>query len=74
MMRALGGVKLLILGDWRLEPFGPEQRDDMLEIVEDRYGELAAGAVVAVRTRRLLPFAEEPSELQPPLGALSKLN
>ena len=37
LMRALGGVKLLILDDWGLEPLGPEQRDDMLEIVEDRY-------------------------------------
>jgi hypothetical protein len=37
-MRALGGVKLLILDDWGLEPPGPEQRRDMLEIVEDRYG------------------------------------
>jgi DNA replication protein DnaC len=37
-MRALGGVKLLILNDWGLEPLGPEQRRDMLEIVEDRYG------------------------------------
>jgi DNA replication protein DnaC len=37
-MRALGGVKLLILDDWGLEPLGPEQRHDVLEIVEDRYG------------------------------------
>jgi DNA replication protein DnaC len=37
-MRALGGVKLLILDDWGLEPLGPEQRHDMLEIVEERYG------------------------------------
>ena len=37
-MRALGGVKLLILDDWGLEPLGPEQRRDLLEIVEDRYG------------------------------------
>jgi DNA replication protein DnaC len=29
---------LLILDDWDLEPLGPEQRHDMLEIVEDRYG------------------------------------
>ena len=36
--RALGGVKLLILDDWGLEPVGPEQRQDMLEIVEDCYG------------------------------------
>ena len=38
LMRALGGVKLLILDDWGLEPLGPEQRHDLLEIVEDRYG------------------------------------
>ena len=38
LMRALGGVKLLILDDWGLEPLGAEQRHDMLEIVEDRYG------------------------------------
>src|SRR6516162_3861518 len=38
LMRALGGVKLLILDDWGLEPLGHEQRHDMLEIVEDRYG------------------------------------
>ncbi len=38
LMRALGGVKLLILDDWGLEPLGPEQRHDLLEIIEDRYG------------------------------------
>ncbi len=37
-MRALGGVKLLILDDWGLEPLGAEQRHDLLEIVEDRCG------------------------------------
>jgi DNA replication protein DnaC len=38
LMRAIAGVKLLILDDWGLAPLGPEQRHDMLEIVEDRYG------------------------------------
>ncbi|MGQ0664181.1 MAG: IS21-like element helper ATPase IstB [Pseudomonadota bacterium] len=38
LMRALGGVKLLILDDWGLEPLAPDQRHDLLEIVEDRYG------------------------------------
>ena len=37
LMRALGGVKLLILDDWGLEPLGAEQRHDLLEIVEERY-------------------------------------
>jgi len=31
LMRALGGVKLLILDDWGLEPPGPEQRRDLLD-------------------------------------------
>jgi DNA replication protein DnaC len=38
LMRAIGGVKLLILDDWGLEPLGPEQRHDLLEIIEERYG------------------------------------
>jgi len=41
LMRALGGVRLLILDDWGLEPLGPEQRRDLLEIVEERYGRSA---------------------------------
>jgi DNA replication protein DnaC len=38
LMRTLGGVKLLILDDWGLEPPGPEQRRDLLEIAEERHG------------------------------------
>jgi DNA replication protein DnaC len=30
-------VNLLILDDWGPEPLGPEQRRDLLEIVQDRY-------------------------------------
>jgi len=30
LMRALGGVKLLILDDWGLEPLTAEQRHDLL--------------------------------------------
>jgi hypothetical protein len=37
-MRALGGLKLLILDDWGLEPLGSEQRRDLLEIAEERHG------------------------------------
>jgi len=37
LMRALGGVKLLILDDWGIEPLGAEQRRDLLEIIEDRH-------------------------------------
>ncbi len=38
LMRALGGVDLLILDDWGLETLNAEQRRDLLEIVEERYG------------------------------------
>jgi len=38
LMRTLGRVRLLILDDWGLEPLGPEQRRELLEIVEERYG------------------------------------
>jgi DNA replication protein DnaC len=31
------GVDLLILDDWGPETFNPDQRRDLLEIVEDRY-------------------------------------
>ena len=38
MMKRLGKVRLLILDDWGLEPFAPEHRRDLLEIVEERCG------------------------------------
>ena len=38
LMKRLGKVRLLILDDWGLEPFGPDQRRDLLEILEERYG------------------------------------
>ena len=36
--RALGGVQLLILDDWGLDPLDNQARHDLLEILEDRYG------------------------------------
>jgi DNA replication protein DnaC len=38
LMRALGGVKLLILDDWGLDPLDAQQRHDLMEILEERYG------------------------------------
>ncbi|MGD9884579.1 MAG: IS21-like element helper ATPase IstB [Reyranella sp.] len=38
LMKRLGKVRLLILDDWGLEAFASEQRRDLLEIVEERYG------------------------------------
>src|SRR6266851_4821243 len=35
---ALGGVQLLILDDWGLEPLDAQARHDLLEILEERYG------------------------------------
>ncbi len=37
VLRALGGVKLLILDDWGLEPLDPQARHDLLEILEERW-------------------------------------
>jgi DNA replication protein DnaC len=38
LMRTLGGVDLLILDDWGLEPLDASKRHDLLELVEERYG------------------------------------
>jgi DNA replication protein DnaC len=38
LLRALGGVQLLILDDWGLEPLDAQARHDLLEILEERYG------------------------------------
>ena len=38
IIRALGGVQLLILDDWGLEPLDAQARHDLLEILEERYG------------------------------------
>ena len=37
LLRWLARINLLILDDWGPEPLGPEQRRDLLEMVEDRY-------------------------------------
>ncbi len=31
-------MRLLVLDDWGLEPFAPDHRRNLLEIVEERYG------------------------------------
>jgi len=38
ILRALGGVQLLILDDWGLDPLDGTARHDFLEILEERYG------------------------------------
>jgi len=38
LLRALGGVQVLILDDWGLEPLTQDARHDLLEILEERYG------------------------------------
>ena len=37
MMSALERIRLLIIDDWGPEPFTPDQRRDLLEIIDDRY-------------------------------------
>jgi len=38
LLRSLGRTDLLILDDWGLEPLNADQRHDLLEILDDRYG------------------------------------
>lgn len=38
LLRALGGVQLLILDDWGLEPLDAAARHDLVEILAERYG------------------------------------
>jgi DNA replication protein DnaC len=38
LQRTLGGVQLLILDDWGLDPLDALARHDLLEILEERYG------------------------------------
>ncbi|MEQ9690092.1 MAG: ATP-binding protein, partial [Bauldia litoralis] len=37
LLKTLARVDLLILDDWGLAPLAPDQRRDLLEIVDDRY-------------------------------------
>jgi len=37
VMKTLGRVQMLILGDWGLAPLTGEQRRDLLEIMDDRH-------------------------------------
>lgn len=61
LMRALGGVKLLILDDWGLEPMGAGQRRDLLEIVEERYGRGATLVTSQVPVDRWHELIGEPT-------------
>jgi DNA replication protein DnaC len=38
LLRSYGKADLMILDDWGPEPLGADQRRDLLEIVEERYG------------------------------------
>ena len=41
LLKSLARVQLLVLDDWGLTPLTPEQRRDLLEIVDDRHGRAA---------------------------------
>jgi DNA replication protein DnaC len=41
LLKTLARVQLLILDDWGLAPLAPEQRRDLLEIMDDRHGRTA---------------------------------
>jgi DNA replication protein DnaC len=41
MMRSLSSIKLLILDDWGMTPLDGQQRRDLMDIIEERYGRTA---------------------------------
>ena len=41
LLKTLARVQLLILDDWGLAPLAPQQRRDLLEIMDDRHGRTA---------------------------------
>jgi DNA replication protein DnaC len=47
MSKTLARVQLLILDDWGLAPVAPEQRGDLLEIMDDRHGRSATIVVAS---------------------------
>jgi DNA replication protein DnaC len=61
LMKRLGKVRLLILDDWGLEPFGIDQRRDLLEIVEERYGQAATLIASQVPVDRWHDIIGEPT-------------
>jgi DNA replication protein DnaC len=61
LMRHLGGVDLLILDDWGLEPLAAEHRRDMMEIVEERCGRKSTLIVSQVPVERWAELIGEPT-------------
>jgi hypothetical protein len=69
-MTRLGKVSLLILDDWELEPFGRDQRRDLLEIVEERYGQAATLITSQVPVDRWHDIIGEPTIADAILGRI----
>lgn len=60
-MKRLGKVRLLILDDWGLQPFAADQRRDLLEILEERYGRGATLITTQVPVDRWHDLIGEPT-------------
>jgi DNA replication protein DnaC len=61
ILRALGGVQLLILDDWGLEPLDAAARYDLLEILEERYGRRST---IFTNSRRQVARVDRQSHLR----------
>jgi len=59
-------VNLLILDDWGPEPLTAEQRRDLLEIVEDRYGSGSLLITSHVPVERWYEIIGDPNTAQCP--------
>jgi DNA replication protein DnaC len=49
-LRQLAKVQLLIIDDWGLEPLKPAQRNDLMEIMDDRHGHTSTAMVSQLPT------------------------
>ena len=49
-LRQLARIQLLIIDDWGLEPLKPAQRNDLLEIMDDRHGQTSTSVISQLPT------------------------
>jgi DNA replication protein DnaC len=43
LLKTIAGLNLLVIGDWGLEPLSAATRNDLMEIMDDRYEQSATG-------------------------------
>jgi DNA replication protein DnaC len=52
LLKTLAGLDLLIIDDWGLEPLNAASRNDLMEIMDDRYGKSATAIISQLPTEQ----------------------